>query len=320
MVKKTLILPLLLIGLFLPVATYAQETVKADSFPVLKNLRGEDEKLHYDYLGKEKAVHVWILSGPGIMQTIYTLPDGHAIVGGTMVSAEGKEISSDMARDFMARSPEQAEAILVRLRTAKETAETETPEAGSDTTAAENTVTTESPPAESTSVSPSESLWAELGQTGYVSYGSETGVPVIYAILDPVQAESKSVWQTLSPLAKANQITLHVIPLALETGDSIMEIASVLGSDNPPEAWDKLMQGQSVIGGDAPDGEKVMAIEATIKLAQRLNLKSLPFLIYRVPQNGEEGKVRMLNGVPKDWNKLLTEMNVQVNNIPKKAP
>jgi len=308
---------------------------------VLNTLRGNDKNLRYDYLGNRNNTDIWLLSGVGVMQIIYAMPNDHAIIGGALVGPDGKELAIDLTRDFMQKSPERAKEILAVMRQTQQRAQAEldkgdklagnlgattreptTPDPAPDATqSAGNTpdpAKTGDGPAETTAIvtpsapeSPSEVIWRELGQTGYVSYGSETNVPVIYAILDPVQPESKTIWTQLAPLAKSNRITLHVVPLALTTGDSIMEIASVLGHKNPPAAWDDLMAGKSAIGGEPPNGDKILAIEATVKLAQRLQLRKLPVMVYRAPDGKNMGKIRMLRGVPKDWDKFISEFNLE---------
>ena len=266
--------------------------------PVLEKLRGDDKKLSYDLMGKRDGVEVWLLSGPGVMQMVYVLPNQEAIVGGALVSTDGQELASGLTRDFMKANADRTKEILAIVKS------NEAKPAGDQATAvptpvpalpetAPAAVQAEAPTAQSANESPSETLWRDLGQTGYVSYGTKTDVPVIYAILDPAQDDSKKVWTTLAPLAKQDRITLHVVPLALMTGDSIMEIATVLGGENPPALWEKLMTGQSVQGGSPPDGQKVLAIDKTVKLAQRLQLHKLPLLVYRTPN---AGKVRMLQG------------------------
>lgn len=103
-------------------------------FPVLAKIKEQSGDASYDYLGQKLGLDLWLISGPGVMQIIYTLPGNQgAIIGGSLVDAEGKELSGVLQQEFITRNPERAEAIITAVKNKKD--ETEMSESASSSPA-----------------------------------------------------------------------------------------------------------------------------------------------------------------------------------------
>lgn len=269
-----------------------------DQYPVLGKLRGKEKGLSYDYLGKRHGIDAWLLSGPEIMQVVYTIPGQKiAIVGGVLVGPDAEDASAVLTRDFMKDHPQRAQEIMASVRSAE--------------------VTRQVDDAARAKMSPSERLWADLAGTGRITYAGKAGTPEIYALLDPAKPETREVWSTLSPLAKDKAVTLHIVPLAVTERDSILAIANALGDADPAKFWENLVEGRPVKPAETVSARGMLKMKATIELAQRLKLRQLPMLVYRVPGNeGTQGPVRILRGSPKDWDKFLKELGVLSDKTP----
>lgn len=254
-----------------------------ESFPVLEKLRAGKKDLSYDYLGKRLGLDLWLLSGPGMMQVIYTSkPEDGAMVGGTLIGPDGKEAASEVTRQFMEKYPERAQEILITVRSQK---------TGDGT-------------AKPTTNSPAEQLWQRLTQSGKIAFGAKSDAPILFALLDPKQPETHDLWAKLTPLTAENKITLYVLPLGLTTADSILEIATILGSKDPATNWEKLLKGENVLSKETPESTGVIGMKTNVEIAQSLNLRKLPFLVYR----DQTGKIRLVRGMPKDWNGFTAEL------------
>ena len=278
--------------LLLPLNALAQQPDKApDSakIPVLEKLRGKGKDVTYDYLGQRYGTEAWLMSGPNLMQVIYTMPGQKtALVGGALVGPDAEELSSGLMKDFMKAQPQRAQEILAKVRSA---------ELEKQVLAAKRAKT-----------SPAENLWQDLAATGQVTYGNNAQAAVVYALVDPVQPATKEIWSRLGVLAKANHLTLHIVPLALTTGDSIMTIATILGNPDPNRAWEEMIEGKKVTDSDAPDPKGAPGMKATVELAQKMGFRQLPLLIYRLSAgDGQWGPVRMIKGLPKNWEAFLQE-------------
>jgi len=285
------IIAAIVFGLLACTPVWAEDAKAPDlsKYPILEKLRGTNKELTYDYLGQRFGMDAWLLSGPNVMQVVY-IPEGQktALVGGALIGPDAEELGTGLLQDFMKAHPDRSQDILAKVR-----APAIAKQAAAD--AAKN-------------MTPSEKLWLDLQSVGQITYGDNDKAPVVYAIVDPVKPETKGVWGFLSLPAKQNDITLHVVPLALTTGDSIMTIAKVLGNPNPQQAWEEMLEGHD-LGNEAPDPKGALGMKATVELAQRLNLRQLPLLVYRVPDGkGGWGPVKILRGMPKSWDGFLQEI------------
>lgn len=289
---------------------YAAEEKNATDYPVLAKLQGDDATLTYDYLGEKYGLDAWLLSGPELMQVIYVLPqDKTAIVGGTLVNPDGKEASSTLLQNFLKRNPERASEILQHVRGNDGDAEQDKSEA-----------TEKAPAQKSTAQSPSEKFWNNLSAIGGITFGDNKDAPEIFAVLDPAQPDTKLVWNILGPLAEKKHLRVHIVPLAATTADSIMDVAYVLGDKNPQQAWEDLLKGKKPDVTGSPESHGVLRMKAIVDLAQSMNLRQLPLLVYRVgAQQDKAGTVRIIRGTPKNWITLFREAGMADEAMPAKA-
>jgi hypothetical protein len=281
--------------LFLPVAASAQTAPDPAKFPVLEKIKsqatGGGKDLSFDYMGQRFGMDAWLISGKGVMQMVLVQPQsGAAYLGGLLIDPSGKELNSEIQTDFIKKNPDRARDILVSAR-------------GIDKDAAAKSLSDgKIPPAPSQA----DALWTSMGKLGVITYGSGDK-PIVYAVLDPAQAESKQVGGKLIVLAEGGQIILKIAPLAIQSADSIMPIAQTLGSADPGTAWKNLMDGKIEKLPETPDPKGVMALKDNVTFAQGLNLRTLPFLVYR---QGGKGIIRAVKGAPKDWEILLKDMGL----------
>lgn len=283
----------LLVSILISSPAWAQNTQAAPdpaTIPALEKIKAEGKDLAYDYIGRRYGLDVWLISGKGVMQMVYTIPEtGAAVIGGLLLDPKGEEAAGRLQDEFTKGNPERAKEILVL--------------------AAGQPDKQVAPEAPATSSSPAEKLWQRLGDLGLVSYGPESGTPELYAVLDPGQPESRKTWLMLSNLAANGKIRLHVVPLALTAADHIMAIAQVLGSDDPARSWRDVMDGKLDRLPPSPDPKGAEGLQANTRFAQELKLYKLPFLVYRA--QGQGGKIRAIRGLPQDWDKLLSEMGLR---------
>ena len=265
-----------------------------DSLPVLKRLKKDLPKSAYDYLGLAEGMHVWLLSGPGMMQMIYVPENGTgAIVGGTLVNNDGELLSTQLQKNFVTRYPKRSTEIVNLVHNTKENGAQE----NADGSTGDN---------KPDAVSAQELLWRKFITASPVVYQGEAGSPEIITVLDPAQQDTQTVWKKLGPLAKSGKITWRIMPLALTTPDSIMHISAILNHENPASAWEDLMEDRL---NDIPQNFEPKAAESlkrTIELATELSLRKTPFFIYRAGgTDGNPAPVQVISGMPKDWDALL---------------
>ncbi len=245
-------------------------------FPVLAKIKEQSGDANYDYLGQGFGLDLWLISGPGVMQVIYTLPNNQgAIIGGSLIDAEGKELSGALQQEFIAKNPERAEAIISTVKSKKD----ETPVA----VAAET---------------PSQKIWSLLEASGHIGFGAEDSVPVLYAVLDPFQQQSRDLWTKISPMAEQNKVLVNVLPLATSKVDHVAVIAQLLGEADKQSGWRKLVAGEKLEVPKLKEPQGVLLLKNNLELMQALQLRDVPLLFYK---DAASGKVRIVKGMPKDW-------------------
>ncbi len=291
-------IPILILMMALVFPALAQEKGKVnpnapdpEKIPVLQKIKEQGENLAYDYLGRRFGTDTWLITGPGVMQVIYTVPNGvAAVVGGVLVGPDGQEISTAMQREFTEANPERAQKLLEQARQSVDTASAETP---------------------GPKPSPSETIWTQLAQLGLITYAArdiDAPVPIVYAVLDPDQAESGETFLRLLPLAESGRIVLHVVPLLTRRADRLLDMAHILSSpEDAPALWQKAVAQESFNIPQTVDPKGAEALNANASFAAGLKLYTVPFLFYRIPEAEGWSRVRAVKGMPKDWETLLKE-------------
>jgi len=298
MIKKTFLVLMVLIAA-LPAAAQEKKAKNPnapdpDKIPVLQKIKEQGPDLSYDYLGRRFGTDAWLITGKGVMQIVYTTPKGvSAVVGGVLIGPDGQEVSTTMQREFTEQNPERAQALLEQARQGMESV---APAAAPE--------------------SKSEAVWTNLSKLGLVTFAVKeikAPVPIVYAVLDPDQAESREMFARLLPLAENGRLVLHVVPLLTKRADRLLDVAQVLAAENGTELWKKMIADEAIEVPETVDPKGAEGLNANVTFAKGMKLYRLPFLFYRIPSAEGWGKVRALNGVPADWEKLLKELEIQDN-------
>jgi hypothetical protein len=266
-----------------------------DKIAVLKKIRAQGQNLDYVYLGRRFGMDAWVISGPGVMQVLYTAPGGlSAIVGGILVGPDGQEVSTAMQREFTQKNPARAQKMLEMARQVPTDAKKQA--------------------ADAPLASKSDKIWdrlAGLGLVTAVAANVSKPVPIVYMVLDPQQPGSKTAWEKISGLADRGLVVAHAVPLATQSADRLLDIAYVLGSEKRRALWDALLAGTMSPPGETVDPKGAVAMNDNVTFARDLKIYTVPFFLYRVPgANGSWGPVRAVKGLPNDWGVILSDMGI----------
>jgi hypothetical protein len=259
-------------------------------FPVLAKIKEQSGDVAYDYLGQRLGLDLWLVSGPGVMQVIYTLPGNQgAIVGGSLIGADGKELSSDLQQDFITKNPARAEAIIALVKDKKD--EQAAPVSASDTTD-----------------TPSQKVWKVLEDVGHIGFGPADAAVKLYAVIDPYQKDSRDLWQKLQPMATNGKLRLYTLPLASTNPEHVKVIARLLGEADPAPLLEKLLTDQELPPSDAPaNPDGVLVMRNTLEVMKLLRMEKIPVLFYK---QADTDKIRVLSGAPKDWTSFEKELGI----------
>lgn len=290
-------------------AAHAQDAVKSPdpkTIPVLEKIKSQGQDLAYDYIGSNAGIEAWLISGDKVMQMVYVLPSGAAIVGGTLVSQDGKELSSVLQRDFAEKHRDRATAILDKVKASiGETGAALPADPVKPVMAGQEAAPTDHAAAKQ---APMDMLWSKMQELGTVRFGATENAPIVYAVLDPVQAESKQAWKVLSEWAETNRIDLRIVPISLDKHEAALGSALVLSDADPVKTWRAWMAGTTPVQTKQapanPDG--VLRLKINADFVQALTLTT-PSLLYRRDQTSP---IRVVKGAPKNWDTVKGELGI----------
>jgi hypothetical protein len=262
-----------------------------DKFPVLAKIKEKSKDVSYDYLGQKFNLDVWLISGPGVMQIIYTLPDNKgAIIGGNLIDADGAEISTTLQQEFIQKNPTRAEAMIANIKQAAPEVES----ASTENTAAADT--------------PSQKIWGLLQNSGHVTFGGDETVPQLFAVLDPLDKHSLDLWDKLQSFITDKKLRVEVVPIAATDPKAIEFLAMVLNAPDPAQAWLDLLAGKEPTKPEGPpDVKGVLALKANLDVMQAMRLREVPLLLYR---RADSESMRVVKGIPKDWAAFESELGL----------
>lgn len=288
-----------------------------EKFPVLAKIKERSKDVSYDYLGQRFGLDMWIISGPGVMQVVYTLPNNQgAIIGGSLIDPNGDELSTAMQQEFIEKNPARAEEIIASVQKGnEERIATETPDQPAQQI--ENAAALPAPEVNTQSlaasekaiVTPSQKIWNALQDVGQIAFGPEADVPVIYAVLDPAQQTSHEVWQYLkAQLVDQRRARVIAVPMAVAKPDMIAVLARLLTDREAPELWQKLITGQELPAAAGPSNPQgVLDLKNTLDLMKMMRVRAVPLLFYK---KADSDTVRLVRGMPKNWNDLEKDAGI----------
>ena len=274
-----------------------------EQFPILAKIKQNAKDVSYDYLGQRLGLDVWLISGPSVMQIVYTLPNNQgAIIGGSLVNADGQDIGGPMQQNFIQKNPERAEDMIAKVsRASKEVEVAQVP--STPQTEHQNNF--------------SKAVWTLLQQdaaenhpgVGKITFGDSknTSIPSLYVLLDPYQEQSIAVWPKLLEKVEQGKVNLMVLPIAATNPNKLQEIAQSMIEQDPQNAWKTLITEQKLTTPVKEDRSGLFKLRANLALIQGIGLRQVPVFLYRFK---DTETVRIMTGIPKSWEALWEEMLV----------
>lgn len=268
-------------------------------FPVLAKIKEKSENVSYDYLGKRFDLDIWLISGPGVMQIIYTLPDNKgAVIGGNLIDEAGADISSGLQQEFIQKNPQRAQQM---IDTIKKTTELSRSESDNDADLKQHQADDDQ------KKTPSEIIGQLLEKSGKITFAADSQAPSIFVVMDPSQALSVKLWQAIQPFIKEQKMTIHIVPVATTQPEVLETLVAVLNAENRADAWRKLLAGEQLVASDTANTKAILDLKANLDVMQELRTRQVPLILYRTPHSPS---FRVVRGIPQDWSKLKTELGL----------
>jgi protein-disulfide isomerase len=203
----------------------------------------------------------------------------------------GNSITAQQVRDTIGRFPE--------LKKSAENSENVVP--ATDPPIATAQPTLPGNPAAIAGVSPGEQLYADFEKSAFVNVGSGKR---LFMIINPECPHCKTTWKEFRDSVKQGKVQVALIPMAGLGSDAERAAAQLLSAPDPMAAWDRYVDGDAkALAGEAKP-EKLQAVRSNFALADKWQVQATPYMAYR----GRDGKVKIIQGKPKDMAQLLADL------------
>ena len=286
------------------------ETTQPDVPAPIQNLVASGAQLRY--LGQDYGLNGWLVLKNGQEQYFYSTQDGQAVMMGILFNNKGDTVTLKQINELrkkegpvidklagFAASPLAAD---IKQPVAPSAAPTGTAPASAANVSQDFT----NPEALiKAAVKPkSEQLFDGVENANWIALGTKTA-PVIYTFIDPECPHCHDLIQNIRKSGYLEQglLQLRLIPVGVLTENSLTEAAYLLASPDPQKDLYRHLDGdKSILLADK--GVNTQGVQRNIKLMQDWKLDVTPFSVYR----GRDGKVKILQGVPDDLKKIITEL------------
>jgi thiol:disulfide interchange protein DsbG len=256
-----------------------------------------DDGAQLRYLGKDLGLNGWIVLKNGQEQYYYSTPDGQAIVMGVLFNNKGDTVTLRQINQLRQKEGPAIDKLAGYPEPAKK---------------AENAVVAASEPdftnpqalIKSVVKSKSEQLYDGVQNANWIALGSDKA-PAVYVFVDPECPHCHDFVQNIrkSGFLEQGLLQLRLIPVGVMTEESLPEAAYLLASPDPQKDLYRHLDGEKgVLLADKT--VNTQGVQRNIKLMQDWNLSVTPFSVYRA----RDGKVKVLQGVPDDFKKIVTEL------------
>lgn len=277
------------------------DSAQPDVPPPIQNLVASGAQLRY--LGQDYGLNGWLVLKNGQEQYFYSTPDGQAVMMGILFNNKGDTVTLKQINELRKKEGPAIDKLAgfdaaPIAPQAKDTPQTEaTPTVGQDFTNPEALLKSAVKPK-------SEQLFDGVESANWIKVGSDKA-PVIYSFIDPECPHCHDLIQNIRKSGYLEQglLQLRLIPVGVLTENSLTEAAYLLAAPDPQKELFRHLDGDKT-ALLADKTVNTQGVQRNIKLMQDWKLDVTPFSVYR----GRDGKVKVLQGVPDDLKKIITEL------------
>lgn len=286
------------------------ETAQPDVPAPIQNLVSGGAQLRY--LGEDYGLNGWLVLKNGQEQYFYSTKDGQAVMMGILFNNKGDTVTLKQINELRKKEGPAIDKLAGYESSVPAAADTKAPLQSTAPAAVEGSVPTSvsqdftNPEALiKAAVKPkSEQLFDGVENANWIALGAKSA-PVIYTFIDPECPHCHDFIQNVRKSGYLEQglIQMRLIPVGVLTENSLTEAAYLLASPNPEkELYAHLDGDKNVLLTDK--SVNTQGVQRNIKLMQDWKLDVTPFSVYRA----RDGKVKILQGVPDDLKKIITEL------------
>lgn len=281
------------------------ESAQPDVPLPIQNLVASGSQLRY--LGQEYGLNGWLVLKNGQEQYFYSTQDGQAVMMGILFNNKGDTITLKQINELRKKEGPAIDKLAGFDNAPIAPTAPQTPatlQTSTAATAISPDFTNPEALLKSAVKSKSEQLFDGVENANWITLGAKSA-PVIYTFIDPECPHCHDLIQNIRKSGYLEQglLQLRLIPVGVLTENSLTEAAYLLASADPQNDLYRHLDGDK----NALLSDKTVntqGVQRNIKLMQDWKLDVTPFSVYR----GRDGKVKILQGVPADLKKIITEL------------
>jgi protein-disulfide isomerase len=276
-----------------------------DQIPVLTNLVRSGAKLYY--IGERSGLFGWFIAKEGQIQMVYVTGDGQTALVGGMFSGRGDNVSGAQIK-ALAEVNKDIAAMLNESGLQQDEISRVGAVPGGATSVPGDTAAQQVSPGvagvPAVAVSPGERLMQDLEAASGVTLGKNDKAEV-KMVMDVNCHYCRATWREFRDSVKQNKIQIKLVPIANDLkGDNARAAAMLLQVPNTYDAWDRYVNGEKAALDGTPTDIRLRAILANRDLAERWNIRTTPYLVYR----GKDGRVKIVQGEPRRIVSILADI------------
>lgn len=283
------------------VSAFAENAQPDVPLPI-QNLVASGAQLRY--LGQDYGLNGWLVLKNGQEQYFYSTPDGQAVMMGILFNNKGDTVTLKQINELRKKEGPAIDK-LAGFETAPLAPQSkDAPQAVQPSTVVSQDFTNPEALLKSAVKPKSEQLFDGVESANWIKLGSDKA-PVIYSFIDPECPHCHDLIQNIRKSGYLEQGLLQVrlIPVGVLTENSLTEAAYLLAAPDPQKELFRHLDGDKT-ALLADKTVNTQGVQRNIKLMQDWKLDVTPFSVYR----GRDGKVKVLQGVPDDLKKIITEL------------
>jgi thiol:disulfide interchange protein DsbG len=270
----------------------------------IQNLVASGAQLRY--LGQDYGLNGWLVLKNGQEQYFYSTPDGQAVMMGILFNNKGDTVTLKQINELRKKEGPAIDKLAGFDAAPLPPQSKDAPDASSAVEPSTVSQDFTNPEAllKSAVKSKSEQLFDGVESANWIKLGSDKA-PVIYTFIDPECPHCHDLIQNIRKSGYLEQglLQLRLIPVGVLTENSLTEAAYLLASPDPQKELFRHLDGDKT-ALLADKTVNTQGVQRNIKLMQDWKLDVTPFSVYR----GRDGKVKVLQGVPEDIKRIITEL------------
>ena len=278
-----LILSLVMLSIFAPFSSIAQESAAIPKLPEPLN-RLQLDGAQVRYLGQINGLDGWVTIRQGQEQYFYVTPDQKNFVMGLLFGDDGRLITLDQVQALRAQEGEVLDELALGTLERPRLDEGQRPHE------------------DFRIQTPSEQLYRDLEQSNWIALGDQNA-PYIYTVVDPQCPHCHAFLTDLKDDYILNgRLQVRLVPIGIRA-ETRAQAAYLLAAPDPQDIWFRHLSGDENALPATSDLNQ-QGVQHNLSIVETWKMDVTPFTVYR----GKGGVVKIIRGRAQNPETILNDL------------